>query len=203
MVCPVVYSYSIIYTYQNQVAIWVTISAVYLSIMVRDTQTFLTLCIMILICRPVPIDWDGFGDKAYYLYIYSAQVLPKACNAVGKEHKPVRYACTTLAILARVLMAHTEWLPGVWLRHFCTTFVVYIEDWKAGVCPVVIAQWQKLPFFFSFSSILPHPKKIFLFLAWGNNLRIWWNFTTRLSENWKILILVNVQSLTLHATANV
>ena len=74
MVCPVVYSYSIIYTYQNQVAIWVTISAVYLSIMVRDTQTFLTLCIMILICRPVPIDWDGFGDKAYYLYIY---ILPR------------------------------------------------------------------------------------------------------------------------------
>ena len=69
----------------------------------------------------------------------SAQILSKACNA-GKEHEPVRYACTTLA---RVLMAHTEWLPGVWLRHFCTTLALHIEDCDGvGGCPVVIAQWQ-------------------------------------------------------------
>ena len=38
-----------------------------------------------------------------------------------------------------VLMAHTEWLADVRLRHFSTTCAVYIE---AGGCLVVIAQWQ-------------------------------------------------------------
>ena len=42
-----------------------------------------------------------------------------------------------------VLMAHTEWLPGVQLRHFSPTCAVHMEERivGAGGCPVVVAQW--------------------------------------------------------------
>ena len=44
-----------------------------------------------------------------------------------------------------VLMVHTEWLPGVWLRHFSTTCAVHIkEDCGAGGCLVVVAQCRAL-----------------------------------------------------------
>ena len=45
-----------------------------------------------------------------------------------------------------VLTAHTEWLPGVQLRHFSPTYAVHIEDCGAGGCPVVVAQWQSTGF---------------------------------------------------------
>ena len=41
----------------------------------------------------------------------------------------------------RVLMAHTEWLPGVWLRYFSTTCAIHIENcW--GLVVGQLAQWQ-------------------------------------------------------------
>ena len=134
----------------------------------------------------------------------SAQILSKACNA-GKEHKPVRYGWTTLA---RVLMAHTEWLPGVWLRHFCTTLALHIEDCDGvGGCPVVIAQWQSTDctsqvswvgflataILFTFLYLTSTSKKNLFFLAWARiKAEI---LLLNLSENflqWKIL--VNVQT---------
>ena len=39
-----------------------------------------------------------------------------------------------------VLTAHTEWLPGVRLRHFSTICAVYIKIVGVGGCLVVIAQ---------------------------------------------------------------
>ena len=41
-----------------------------------------------------------------------------------------------------VLTAHTEWLPGVQLRH-SVPLVQYIQRIvRAGGCPAVVAQWQ-------------------------------------------------------------
>ena len=54
-------------------------------------------------------------------------------------------AMTSYEILARgyfsglALVARTEWLPDVCLRHFSTTCAVHMKE-KAGGCPVVIAQ---------------------------------------------------------------
>ena len=44
--------------------------------------------------------------------------------------------------LNKVPTVHTEWLPGVWLRHFSTTCTVHIKDCGVGGCLVAIAQWQ-------------------------------------------------------------
>ena len=45
----------------------------------------------------------------------------------------------------RVLMAYTEWLPGVWLRHFSTTCAVHIENcgglWLSGCRSSVAEHW--------------------------------------------------------------
>ena len=45
-----------------------------------------------------------------------------------------------------VLTAHTEWLSGVRLRHFSTTYAVYIEDcegwWLSGCRSSVAEHWQ-------------------------------------------------------------
>ena len=136
----------------------------------------------------------GLGTRLSLHNIFcprSAQILSKACNA-GKEHKPVRYACTTLA---RVLMAHTEWLPGVWLRHFCTTLALHIEDcegWWLSSCHSSVAEYRLhkpgllgwIPgncHPFSLSSILPqHLKNRFLSGVSKNQS---WNFTTKFE--WK------------------
>ena len=44
-----------------------------------------------------------------------------------------------------VLTAHTEWLPGVRLRHFSTTCAVYTEGcggwWLSGCCSSVAEHW--------------------------------------------------------------
>ena len=43
-----------------------------------------------------------------------------------------------------VLMAHSEWLPGVRLHEaFSTTYAVHIEDFEGWYsCLAVVAQWQ-------------------------------------------------------------
>ena len=41
-----------------------------------------------------------------------------------------------------ILTAHSEWLPGVWLRH-SVPLVQYIQRMvRVGGCPVVVTQWQ-------------------------------------------------------------
>ena len=40
----------------------------------------------------------------------------------------------------RLLMAHTEGITGVQLRHFSPTCAVHIKIWRAGGCLVVAAQ---------------------------------------------------------------
>ena len=48
-----------------------------------------------------------------------------------------------------VLMAHTEWLPGVRLRHFSTICIVYIEDcegWRFSGCRSSVTEpWLHKP----------------------------------------------------------
>ena len=71
------YIVTVSYTYHNQVAIWATNNAVYpLYILWSEIPKLTVIFITILICRPVPNDWDGFRDKTYYLYIY---ILPTFC----------------------------------------------------------------------------------------------------------------------------
>ena len=47
-----------------------------------------------------------------------------------------------------LLMAQTEWLPGVWLRHFSTTCAVYREDcegWWLSGCRSSVEHWLHKP----------------------------------------------------------
>ena len=48
-----------------------------------------------------------------------------------------------------VLLAHTEWLPGVRLRHFSPTCTVHVEDcescWLSGCCSSVAEHWLHKP----------------------------------------------------------
>ena len=137
MVCPIVYSHNIIHLSESG-----SNGSNEQCCLYYNGQRYPNY--VVLTWSSAPIDWNGgFGDKAIFTYIFcphSAQILSKACNA-GKEHKPFRYGCITLA---RVLMAHTEWLPGVWLRHFCTTLAVYIEDcegWWLSSCHSSVAEY--------------------------------------------------------------
>ena len=43
-----------------------------------------------------------------------------------------------------VLTAHTEWLPGVQLRHFSPICAVHIEDCEGWWLTIVVAQWQSI-----------------------------------------------------------
>ena len=56
-----------------------------------------------------------------------------------------------------VLTAHTEWLPGVWLRHFSTTCAVHIEDCE-GCRSSMAEHWLHKPGLLGLIPSLKTPK---------------------------------------------
>ena len=78
---------------------------------------------------------------ALHRWYWNASVTHLAATQYLHWEKPLSMGSLLMKRIFRstpngVLMAHAEWLPGVWLRHFSTICAVHIEDcegwWLSG-----------------------------------------------------------------------
>ena len=79
----------------------------------------------------------GFFSSFFSAHFnFSLQLLTAKFSPSGESSFPVNSSHRSKVHLSWVLMTHTEWLQGVWLRHFSTTCAVHIEDcdswWLSG-----------------------------------------------------------------------